>query len=300
MLKAFTGETTYRPKVIASYDNGYTVLTTSDDVGLMCYRYKNEPHLNISLDLDEITKIIGKKKNYELVISNNPHIEFYRGKKVIDTVPLSFTDADDLLFPMPDRLDYSDNYIKIRDAYKDIAFFNTAITDECDVVITRRTMSIRNHNSELVKPVNTELPSMAIQFMQFAHTIKSLEYACDSCDKIYFYTGIDLYIFNSDYTYAAILPYKKAPAEPIDLKLVTYIGHIKYEPNNELIRVIGKDGILKLGSVTVGPYIGGRFSKTISANKLAQVTKVYGIDMDVYTYESSLIIKFGQQYVIFY
>jgi len=93
MLRSFVGDT-YRPKVIASYEDGYTVLTTSDDVGLMCYRYKNEPHISFTFDLDEVAEIIGTKKKYELVISNDPHVSFYRGDKEIGVLVLRFTDAD--------------------------------------------------------------------------------------------------------------------------------------------------------------------------------------------------------------
>jgi len=204
-----------------------------------------------------------------------------------------------LTFPTPEKAEYSDDYKKLQSAYKSIAFFNTKITDDCDLVITRTAMCIRNHASEIVQLVPTEIPSMSIPFTQFAHTVKSLEYACDSCDRIYLHTGIDLYIFNSDYTYAAVLPYKKAPGEPIDPAKAQYIGHITYEPSNEHVRVIGKDGIFKIGSVKVGPY-DGRFSKTISSNRLAQVTHMYGNEMDVLVYSDNLILKFGQRYVIFY
>jgi len=79
MLRSFVGDT-YRPKVIASYEDGYTVLTTSDDVGLMCYRYKNEPHISFTFDLDEVAEIIGTKKKYELVISM---IHMYHSIEVI-------------------------------------------------------------------------------------------------------------------------------------------------------------------------------------------------------------------------
>ena len=297
ILKNFTGET-YRPKIVASFDKGYTVLTTSDDTGLMFYRYPNYYHISFSFDLDDITKIIGKRRNYELVISNDPHIEFRNGKKV-DIVGLSFTDADDIVFPdVPDK-GYVTDFHELKRAYKAVAFYNTRILDDCDIVVSKDYMSLRNHTSELVYKTHINLPNMSIPFVQFAHMIKSIEHALGKTPLVYMHQSTDLYVFDDDATYLAILPYHKDPASPLDLDSATYIGHVNYAPTTEPIKVLGRNNTFKFNGVDIAQS-NVVFNKTIPATRLNQIAAIYGNSIEVYVYATSLILDFGPIYVIFY
>lgn len=291
ILKAYIGSK-IKPDILAFYIPGYTTFVVSDDFGIMFYFEENIlQHDAITFNIDDLEKVLSKKRNYNINIQKNTLVIELKN----EIVKLECKKASAINIPTFPQRNIVINANKLLNVYDDIAFFNSAEYEKSNIAFTNGYICYRSNNAELVTTFEGfEEYDFSVPFPALSHAIKVLKLTKD--EVVNFGISNDLYISGNNFL--MILPFKKHPV-PYILKNKQYIGDVELKYTNQDPEVYAKNGYLFINDIKIGQY-SGRFHKMLPKNKVNNIIKKYGKKYETYIWHGVLLFKVDNKEILFY